>query len=82
MQTFGLSFCGVENANATPVSAFSPSFNTLHKVLLLTRVASELLFCTFQLHSTTTRYVRFQNSADINIFHVPGTEIPTRSFKL
>ena len=40
---YGLSLHGVENAIVTPVSTFSPSFNTLHKVLLLTRVASATL---------------------------------------
>ena len=80
MRTFGLSLRGVENAVATPASTFSPSFSTPHKVLLLTSVALATLFCTYQLHSTTTRYVRSHNSADI--LHVTGTEVPTRSFKL
>jgi len=48
VQTFVLSLRGVENAIATPVSTFSPSFNTLRKVILLTRVASATLFCTFE----------------------------------
>ena len=49
VQTFGLSLREVENVIATPVSTFSPSFSILvHKVLLLTRVASETLFCTFE----------------------------------
>ena len=48
VQTFGLSLRGVENAIATPVSTFSPSFSTLHIVLLLTRVTSATLFCTFE----------------------------------
>ena len=39
VQTFGLSLRGVENAIVTTVSTFSPSLNTLHKVLL-TLVAS------------------------------------------
>jgi hypothetical protein len=48
VQTFGLSLRGVENATVTPVSTFSPSFNTLHRVLLLTHIASLTLFCTFE----------------------------------
>jgi hypothetical protein len=47
MQTFGLSLRGIENAIAAPISTFSYSFNTLHKVLLLTlllqRLSSALL---------------------------------------
>ena len=48
VQTFGLSLRGVEYAIATPVSTFSPSFNNLHKFILLTRVASATLFCAFE----------------------------------
>jgi len=48
VQTFGLSLRGIENATAAPFSTFSPSFDTLHKVLLITRFASVTLFCTFE----------------------------------
>jgi hypothetical protein len=39
---------GVENAIETPVSIFSPYVSTLHKVLLLTHVASATLFYSFE----------------------------------
>jgi hypothetical protein len=44
VQTLCMSLRGVENANDTPVSTFSPSFSALFKVLLmLQRLSSALL---------------------------------------
>ena len=47
-QTSCLSLRWSENVIATPFSTFSSSFNILHDVLLLTRVASLTLLCSFE----------------------------------